>query len=169
MLGAQRVARPGPRWRLLVLVVGTILTTNTLLWSAHVRWRDAAMRELDPVLHEIEVLAGQIAADDAWLSKNQRLLQGYGQHEELARRLTDRGRRVRAYAALVEAYNRRVEELYRRFYFAPVPAPRPPLLDSSGPPAEGIFPTRQSGFPRHDIPMSRLAWTRREAQFITCG
>jgi hypothetical protein len=169
MLGAQRAGRAGPRWRILVPVVGAALAADILLWSAHVFWRDTAMGDLGPVLHEIEALADQIAADDAWLSKNQRLLEGYGEHEELARRLTDRGRRIRAYAALVEAYNRRVEELYRRFYFAPVPAPRPPLLDSSRSRTEGIFPTRQSGFPRHDIPMVRVARMRREGQFITHG
>ena len=55
--------------------------------------------------------------------------------------MTERGRRVRAHAALVEAYNRRVEALYRRFYLAPLPAPPPPVVKADLGPAEGIFPT----------------------------
>lgn len=139
----RRAARQGGRWwRLLVLALGAALGGDLLLWAGHVVWREAAMRELEPLAGQIEALAEQIAEDDAWLSKNQRLLQGYGQHGELARRLAERGRRAEAHAALVEAYDRRVRKAYRRFYLAPVPAPRPPILQPSLPVHEGILPTR---------------------------
>jgi hypothetical protein len=122
---------------LIVLAVSVALAGDVIVWSGHVLWRDRALEALDPVLEQIEALAEAVAADDAWISKNQRLLQGYGQHEELARRMTERGRRSRVHAALVEAYNGRVERIYRRFYLAPVPAPRPPVV--------GLDPTRDEG------------------------
>lgn len=143
MPGPRTVGGPeGHRWRLIVLIVGAAAVADALLWSAHVVWRDAAMRDLAPLVGRIEALADQIAADDAWISRNRRLLQGYGQHEELARRMSGRGRRARAYAALVDAYNRRVAVLYRRFYIAPLPAPAPPMLEALPSPEEGSFPTR---------------------------
>ncbi len=141
MPGRQGAAATGRRWRSLLLVLSVALVADGVLWSAHVLWRNRALEGLDPLLAQIDSLAEGIAADDAWISKNQRLLQGYGQHEELSRRVTERGRRARAYSALVEVYNRRVETLYRRFYLAPVPAPRPPLLQPELPRNEGNFPT----------------------------
>jgi len=120
----------GRRWRLTALIIGAAAAADVLLWSGHVVWRDAAMRDLAPLVGQIEALADEIAAEDAWISRNRRVLQGYGLHAELARRMSDRGRRARAYAALVDTYNRRVQVLYRRFYIAPLPAPRPPILET---------------------------------------
>ena len=127
------------RW--LLLIVSAALAGDVILWTGHVLWRTRGLEDLDPFREQIEALAEQVAADDAWIARNQRLLQGYGQHEELARRITERGRRARAYSALVEAYNRRVERLYHRFYWAPLPTPRPPVVEPESFGGVGIFPT----------------------------
>lgn len=104
-----------------------VLVVDLALWTGHVLWRGREVRALAPMLQRIEALEEDIAGDDDWIGRNERLAQGYGQHREYAERLALRGQRARAQARLVEAYNDRIRRIYRRFYLAPVPAPDPPL------------------------------------------
>ena len=116
--------------RVLLTLALLLLAMDVTVWFGHVLWRDSNLGGLDPLVGHIERLAEQVAADDDWIEKNHRLLEGYGQHDEYAARLVERGRRATAHNALVRAYNSRVVELHRRFYFAPLPPPQPRLLDS---------------------------------------
>ena len=113
---------------LLVLVITTAVGVNLALWGGHVLWRDRALRDLSPILAQVDTLEARISEDNTWISRNERLAQGYGRHRDYADRLELRAQRTRAHNVLVETYNGRVRSLYRRFYFAPVPAPIPPLL-----------------------------------------
>ncbi len=117
----------GLRRALLVGLV-TLVAADLALWGAHVVWRSSALVELRPVAEQAAKLAEQLAEDDRWLEVNAGLMQEYGQPARFAARAQARARRTAAHRALVDAYNEQVTRLYRRFYLAPVPAPRPPTL-----------------------------------------
>lgn len=118
--------------RVLVLGLLALAALDGAVWAGHVVWRDAKAAELTSLVHEIDALAEQIRVDDAWLESNSRLMQEYGQPARFAARIQERGRRTAAHRAFVDAYNRRMEALYRRFYWAPGDAPEPPLRTHPG-------------------------------------
>lgn len=109
------------RIRILAVSLALLLAIDLAAWTAQVRRRATRLRELAPLVSQMDSLSARIALDDDWIDRNQRLLQGYGQHEELARRLRERGRRVTAHDALVDAYNQRLTELGNRFFLPPLP------------------------------------------------
>ena len=113
------------RLRTLGAVLAVLLAVELALWGAHLVRREAGLRALAPMVSQMDSLAARVADDDDWIERNQGLLQGYGRHADLARRLGERGRRVVAYDALVDAYNDRLEVLLRRpFYLPPLPRVR---------------------------------------------
>ena len=120
---------PGARraLRMVGVVLTALLVLDLAAWAGHVRWRNRAMMELATITEQADLLATQLADDDAWIERNSRLTQQYAQQNRFAARVEARGRRRTAHDALVDAYNARVLRLYRRFYLAPVPAPDPPL------------------------------------------
>jgi hypothetical protein len=111
----------GSRGTLLFIVVVAV-GGDLALWGGHVLWRD-----------RIDSLEATISEDDTWISRNERLTQGYGRHRDYAERLVLLAQRTRAHDVLVETYNTRVRGLYRRFYLAPAPAPTPPFRETLGP------------------------------------
>jgi hypothetical protein len=121
----EPMTRKTARTWLIALVLA--LAADLALWTGHVLWRGREVRALAPILQRIEALEADIAGDDDWIGRNERLAQGYGRHQEYAERLALRGQRARAHARLVEAYNDRILRIYRRFYLAPLPPPNPPL------------------------------------------
>ena len=110
-----------------------VIALDLAVWAAHVRWRNAALEELNPVVEQIEVLAGHLSEDDDWLQRNSRLAQQYAEHRQYTGRLEARGRRQTAHDALVDAYNEQLGRLYARFYVALTPAPDPPLREHWAP------------------------------------
>jgi hypothetical protein len=122
----------GSRGTLLFIVVVAV-GGDLALWGGHVLWRDRALQRLSPMLEQIDSLEATISEDDTWISRNERLTQGYGRHRDYAERLVLLAQRTRAHDVLVETYNTRVRGLYRRFYLAPAPAPTPPFRETLGP------------------------------------
>jgi hypothetical protein len=122
----------GSRGTLLFIVVVAV-GGDLALWGGHVLWRDRALQRLSPMLEQIDSLEATISEDDTWISRNERLTQGYGRHRDYADRLVLLAQRTRAHDVLVETYNTRVRGLYRRFYLAPAPAPTPPFRETLGP------------------------------------
>jgi len=123
----------GSSKRALLVVVVAVLLGDLALWGGHVLWRDRALQRLSPMLEQIESLEAAISEDDTWISRNERLTQGYGRHRDYADRLVLRAQRTRAHDVMVETYNGRVRGLYRRFYLVPTPAPSPPFREVLGP------------------------------------
>jgi hypothetical protein len=121
----------GSRGALLLIVVLAV-GGDLALWGAHVIWRDRAVQRLAPMLEQIDSLEATVSEDEDWLSRNERLTQGYGRHRDFADRLVLLAQRTRAHEVLVETYNGRLRSLYRRFYLAPAPAPTPPLREVLG-------------------------------------
>jgi hypothetical protein len=110
------------RLRILGAALALLLAVDLALWGVRLFRREAQLRALAPMVSQMDSLAARIAVDDDWIDRNQRLLQGYGQHADLAQRLRERGQRVVAHDALVDAYNDRIVELLRRpFYLPPLP------------------------------------------------
>jgi hypothetical protein len=122
----------GSRGALLFIVVVAV-GGDLALWGGHVLWRDRALQRLSPMLEQIDSLEATISEDDTWISRNERLAQGYGRHRDYADRLVLLAQRARAHEVLVETYNRRVRSLYRRFYLAPARAPTPPFRETLSP------------------------------------
>lgn len=127
-LGMRGVSRGALLFIAVVAVVG-----NLALWGGHVLWRGRALQSLSPMLAQIDSLEATIAEDATWISRNERLTQGYGRHRDYADRLVLLAQRTRAHDVLVETYNSRVHILYRRFYLAPAPTPIPPFRETLGP------------------------------------
>lgn len=123
----------GSSRRALLVFVVAVLLGDLALWGGHVLWRDRALQRLSPMLEQIESLEAAISEDDTWISRNERLTQGYGRHRDYADRLVLRAQRTQAHDVMVETYNGRVRGLYRRFYLAPTPAPTPPFREVLGP------------------------------------
>jgi protein SCO1/2 len=98
------------------------------LWTPELVALQTLARQLD----ELEVA---VADDDAWLGRNTRVMEGYAQHQEYARRLTLRGRRAVSHSQLLERYEYALSALERR-HPSPelLPRSRVPLPD---PPARG--------------------------------
>ncbi len=122
----------GSRGALLLIVVVAV-AGDLALWGGHVLWRNRALQRLSPMIEQIESLKATISEDDIWIGRNERLAQGYGRHRDYADRLLLRAQRTRAHDAMVEAYNDRVRDLYRRFYLALAPGPTPPFREILGP------------------------------------
>lgn len=119
--------------RLVLLGLALLLAADFAALGVHRVRRASTVRELRPVAEQLDSLRERIAEDDRWMEQNARLMEGYGQHAEYAERLSLRARRARAHDALVEVYNTRMREAYRRrWVVSPLPAPRPPLATPVG-------------------------------------
>jgi hypothetical protein len=116
-----------------ILVAFVAVAGDLALWAGHVLWRNRALQRMSPMLEQIDSLEATISEDDTWIRRNERLTQGYGRHRDYADRIVLRAQRTRAHDVMVDAYNRRVRSLYRRFYLAPAPAPTPPFREALRP------------------------------------
>lgn len=123
------VATMSRKARWILGILGVAVALDAAAWGLAARRRADATERLEPVLVQMDSLAGLVAAEDLWLERNGRLTQGYGQSVEFGEHLTRRGELVRLHNAYVDSYNEALREAHRRTYLGPIPTPtlRAPL------------------------------------------
>lgn len=84
-----------------------VLVGGTWFGAAQLR----AFEDVARMAERLEALEAELREDSVWLARNQRLLQGYAQHDAYARTLQLQARRKRARQVLRSAYEARRERL----------------------------------------------------------
>lgn len=108
------------RWgRAAAAAAGVLFVGNLAAWGVHAAQRRAVLKELAPLAAQLDSLEANVAADDAWLARNARIMEGYAQHQAYAQRLSLRGRRARTHGLLAEQYNAAVLRIPPPLYVGP--------------------------------------------------